>query len=462
MFNKEKNDALLASIRNGNVLSQRDKINLVLGLSLPSILAQITTVLMFYIDTAMVGALGAKESAGVGLIQAPTWLYSGITVASAMGFSVQVAHFIGAGDFQKARNVARHALVATLLLSLFVCIIGLLISGKLPFWLGGKADIAPDATAYFFIYTLALPFLQLGVLSTNLLKATGNMLIPSIINVGMCVLDIVFNYVFIFQLHLGVAGAALGTLLAIVVASSCEAFIAFFRSPILAVKHSTERFKWQWNYIRHALKLGSPMALQYVLMTSAQIVSTIIVSPLGNFAIAAHTFAIAAESLCYMPGYGIGDAATTLVGQSYGASQYSLCRSFAYISLALGMITMGMMGFIMYIFAPEMIGFMSPVAEIREFGVQSLRIVAFVETMFAASIVGNSICIGAGDTFKPALINLLSMWGVRLTLAAFLAPAYGLKGVWIAMAIELFVRGSIFLWRLTYGNWMKLAPKTAS
>lgn len=462
MFNKKKNDALLASIRNGNVLSQRDKINLVLGLSLPSILAQITTVLMFYIDTAMVGALGAKESAGVGLIQAPTWLYSGITVASAMGFSVQVAHFIGAGDFQKARNVARHGLVATLLLSLFVCIIGLLISGKLPFWLGGKADIAPDATAYFFIYTLALPFLQLGVFSTNLLKATGNMLIPSIINVGMCVLDIVFNYVFIFQLHLGVAGAALGTLLAIVVASSCETFIAFFRSPVLAVKHSTERFKWQWNYIRYALKLGSPMALQYVLMTSAQIVSTIIVSPLGNFAIAANTFAIAAESLCYMPGYGIGDAATTLVGQSYGASQYSLCRSFAYISLALGMITMGVMGFIMYIFAPEMIGFMSPVAEIRELGVQSLRIVAFVETMFAASIVGNSICIGAGDTFKPALINLLSMWGVRLTLAAFLAPAYGLKGVWIAMAIELFVRGSIFLWRLTCGNWMKLAPKTAS
>ena len=462
MFNKKKNDALLASIRNGNVLSQRDKINLVLGLSLPSILAQITTVLMFYIDTAMVGALGAKESAGVGLIQAPMWLYSGITVASAMGFSVQVAHFIGAGDFQKARNVARHGLVATLLLSLFVCIIGLLISGKLPFWLGGKADIAPDATAYFFIYTLALPFLQLGVLSTNLLKATGNMLIPSIINVGMCVLDIVFNYVFIFQLHLGVAGAALGTLFAIVVASSSEAFIAFFRSPILAVKHSTERFKWQFNYIRHALKLGSPMALQYVLMTSAQIVSTIIVSPLGNFAIAAHTFALAAESLCYMPGYGIGDAATTLVGQSYGASQYSLCRSFAYISLALGMITLGLMGFIMYIFAPEMIGFMSPVAEIRELGVQSLRIVAFVETMFAASIVGNSICIGAGDTFKPALINLLSMWGVRLTLAAFLAPAYGLKGVWIAMAIELFVRGSIFLWRLTCGNWMKLAPKTAS
>lgn len=101
MFNRGKNDALLASIREGKTLSQADKINLVISLSVPSILAQITNVLMFYIDTAMVGALGAKESAAVGLVQAPTWLYSGITTATALGFSVQVAHFVGSGDFEK-------------------------------------------------------------------------------------------------------------------------------------------------------------------------------------------------------------------------------------------------------------------------------------------------------------------------------------------------------------------------
>ena len=210
-----------------------------------------------------------------------------------------------------------------------------------------------------------------------------------------------------------------------------------------------------WSYIRNAFKIGSPIALQYLLMSSAQIVSTVIVAPLGNFAIAANTFAITAESLCYMPGYGIGDAATTLVGQSIGAGQYALCRSFAKMTVGLGMGIMAFMGVIMYIFAPEMIGLMTPVEEIRTLGTTVLRIEAFAEPMFAAAIVGNCICIGAGDTLKPSLMNLISMWGIRLTLAAILAQSYGLQGVWFAMAVELTFRGSIFLARLQWGKWMK-------
>ncbi|MGP1591023.1 MAG: MATE family efflux transporter [Prevotella sp.] len=459
MFNRGKNDALLASVREGKILSQTDKINLVVSLSVPSILAQITNVLMFYIDTAMVGALGAKASAAVGLMQAPSWLYSGITTAAALGFSVQVAHFVGSSDFEKARQVARHGIVVTFLLSIVVTLIGVGISSHLPFWLGGGSDISSDASKYFMIYTLALPFLQLGVLSTNLLKSTGNMVVPSVISVMMCVCDVIFNYIFIFIFKMGVAGAALGTLLSIVIAASSETWFTFFRSSILAVKKRKERFVWRRLYIKQALKISTPVAAQYILMTSAQIVSTMIVAPLGNFAIAAHTFAIAAESLCYMPGLGIGEAATTLVGQSYGAGQYQLCRSFARITVTLGMIVMAFMGFIMFMFAPEMIGFMSPVPEIRELGIQSLRIASVAEIMFAASIVGNSVCVGVGDTLKPAIMNLFSMWGVRLTLAACLAPIYGLKGVWIAMSIELTFRGLMFLLRLSKGRWMKLAPK---
>ena len=194
------------------------------------------------------------------------------------------------------------------------------------------------------------------------------------------------------------------------------------------------------------------MALQSFLMSSAQIVSTMIVAPLGNFAIAANTFAITAESLCYMPGYGIGDAATTLVGQSVGAGRADLCRSFARMTVFSGMIVMALMGVVLFVFAPELMGLMTPVAEIRDLGAQCLRIEAFAEPMFAASIVTYCVCVGAGDTLRPALINLGSMWLVRLTLAALLATHYGLLGVWFAMAVELTFRGSLFLVRLFYGK----------
>ena len=189
-------------------------------------------------------------------------------------------------------------------------------------------------------------------------------------------------------------------------------------------------------------------------MSGAQIVSTMIVAPLGNIAIAAHSFAITAESLCYMPGYGIGDAATTLVGQTHGAGRIDLCRKFAYMTVGLGMGVMAVMGLIMYLFAPGMMAVLSPVDAICDLGTRCLRIEAFAEPFFAASIVTYCVCVGAGDTFKPAAINLGTMWLVRLTLAYALSQSYGLEGVWIAMATELTFRGILFLIRLYRGSWM--------
>lgn len=455
MFDKKSNDTLLAGIRQGKALTRNEMLSLIVGLSIPSILAQVTNVLMFYIDAAMVGKLGAAASASIGLVESATWLFGGLCSAVSLGFSVQVAHFIGANDFVKARQVLRHALVCTLAFSLLVTLCASLIAFKLPIWLRGGDDIAHDAALYFLIYALSVPFLQLGILSSNMLKSAGNIQIPSIMSVLMCVLDVAFNYLFIYVAGLGVPGAALGTVLSIAIVASVEAWFALFRSSILALRLDKARFVWMWSYVRNAVKISAPIAAQYVLMTGAQVVSTYIVAPLGNFAIAANTFAITAESLCYMPGYGIGDAATTLVGQSMGAGQYGLCRSFTKLTVGMGMAVMALMGVVMYVFAPEMIGLMTPVDEIRVLGTQILRIEAFAEPMFAAAIVGNSVCVGAGDTLKPSLMNLASMWGVRLTLAAVLAHWYGLQGVWTAMAVELTFRGMLFLARLKWGAWLR-------
>ena len=178
-------------------------------------------------------------------------------------------------------------------------------------------------------------------------------------------------------------------------------------------------------------------------------------APLGNIAIAANTFAITAESLCYMPGYGLGDAATTLVGQSTGARRLDICKSFAWMTIGTGVLIMAFMGLLMYIWAPELMGLLSPIEEIMTLGADCLRIEAFAEPMFAAAIISYSVCIGAGDTLKPAAINLFSMWCIRLTLAAYLAKDYGLKGVWTAMAIELTLRGILFIIRIYRGKWMK-------
>ena len=445
----------MESIRLGRDMARREKLNLIVGLSIPSMLAQISTVMMFFIDASMVGHLGAEASASIGLIESTTWLIGSLLSAAATGFSVQVAHFIGANDFVKARQVFRHALICGLLFSVCLALIGGAIHLPLPYWLGGGSDIADNSSRYFLIYALALPFIFLYHTSEMMLKSAGNMHTPSVMAILVCICDVVFNYLFIYIFKMGVVGAAYGTALAYICISLPNLWLAACQNKILNLRQDAARFHWVKEYVRNACKISIPIAIQNILMSGAQIVSTMIVAPLGNIAIAAHSFAITAESLCYMPGYGIGDAATTLVGQTHGANRMDLCKNFAYMTVGLGMAVMALMGVVMYVFAPEMIGLLSPVESIQELGTTCLRIEAFAEPFFAASIVTYSVCVGAGDTFKPAAINLSTMWFVRLTLAYGLSKSYGLEGVWIAMAVELTFRGILFLVRLFRGSWTK-------
>lgn len=455
MLYSKKTEYLMESIRSGRAMARSEKLNLIVGLSIPSMLAQISTVMMFFIDASMVGHLGAEASASIGLIESTTWLIGSLLSAAATGFSVQVAHFIGANDFVKARQVFRHALICGLAFSVFLSLIGVGIHSHLPYWLGGGADIASASSGYFLIYSLVLPFVYLYHTSEIMLKSAGNMHTPSVMAVLVCICDVIFNYIFIYICKLGVVGAAMGTALAYICISLPNLYLSACKNRMLNLRQDHVRFHWVKEYVQRACKISIPIAIQNILMSGAQIVSTMIVAPLGNIAIAAHSFAITAESLCYMPGYGIGDAATTLVGQTHGAGRIDLCKNFAYMTVGLGMLVMALMGVIMYVFAPEMIGVLSPVEAIRQLGTTCLRIEAFAEPFFAASIVTYCVCVGAGDTFKPAAINLGTMWLVRLTLAYGLSKSYRLEGVWIAMATELTFRGVLFLIRLFRGSWMK-------
>ena len=139
----------MAAIRNGLPMTNGEKLNLIVGLSIPSMLAQVTTVMMFFIDASMVGHLGAEASASIGLIESTTWLMGGILGAVSSGFSVQVAHFIGANDFVRARQVFRHALICGLSFSLLMSLVGIAVHNPLPYWLGGGADIATLSSSYF-------------------------------------------------------------------------------------------------------------------------------------------------------------------------------------------------------------------------------------------------------------------------------------------------------------------------
>ena len=420
------------------------QLRLVWQLSLPAILTQITTIAMQYIDSAMVGALGADASAAIGLVASSTWLFGGVTTAVSAGFSVQVAHRIGAGEDTEARTVVRHGLAAALTLAALLALLGLGICRQLPCWLGGGAEICADASAYFLTFSLMLPFSQLNSLTAGFLQCAGDMVTPSVLNAVMCGLDVVCNALLIP--HFGVLGAGMGTALACALVSLAMGWCCCVRNAQLRLRRG-EAHAFRPEILKKAFRIGAPVAVQEIAMNGAMVASTMILAPLGAAAIAANSFAVTAESLCYMPGYGVGSAATTLVGRSVGAGDAAQARRYGNICTALGGALMGCTGLLMMIFCPFVLRLLTPVAEVRTLAAQALRIGLLAEPLFGVSIAAAGALRGAGDTLVPSLLNLGSIWIVRLGLSLLLVGKLGLRGMWIAMAIELCVRGTLMLWR---------------
>lgn len=436
-----------------------DKMRLVALLSVPAMLAQLSTIIMQYIDAMMVGSLGAAASASIGLVSTTTWLFGGLCSSLGTGFAVLVAQYIGAKENGKARDTLRQAITVSMTFALFVCALCVAIHKQLPVWLGGADDVVKLASDYFLVWSLTLPVMQLMYLSNGMLRCSGNMKVPSMMGVMMCVLDVAFNCVLIPRY--GVVGAALATSSAALLTAVTSMTYLVTRSKELSLVGHSLHFLPRRDDFRRAMKISLPMGVEHIVFCGAQIVSTIIVAPLGTVAVAANAFGIIVESLCYMPGYGIGDAATTLIGQSIGAKRRDLVRSFSVLTVLTGIIVMTILGVVMYATAEPLMALMTPDLAVQAESVTALRIEAFAEPMYAASIVVYGVFVGAGDTLVPCVMNLASIWCVRIPLAALLAGTYGLPGVWIAMAVELTVRGIIFLVRLcTSKKYLRKEPQT--
>ena len=442
-------EQLSAQMRRGEQVPLRHTMQVVLTLSIPSILQQIVVTAVEYIDAAMVGHIGASATASIGIVSSSTWLMHGMLAGLYMSFAIQVAQYLGADRQDDARGVLRQSMIFNLVVGLAAAAFGIGISRFLPGWLGADPSLQADASAYFAIWSASLPFLMIMGTSSSMLRSSGDALTPGLISVLTCVLDVIFNFCLINPTREMVVGTALATAISGVLTLA----ILLLRDGPLCI-----RKPGSWHITKACLqnlwKVGAPLAAERAVLSSAQVLLIRIVSGLGTTAIAANSLGVSAESLCYMAGYGIQDASLALVGQAVGANRRDMAKNFAWLCTGMGIGIMALTGVGMYIFAPNLMGIFTADAAVIALGAQVLRIEALAEPMFGASIVASGAMQGAGDSTGCFVLNLVSMWGIRLTLASLLAPHFGLVGVWMAMSFELTMRGVLFLVRLVRGRWL--------
>ena len=427
-------EQLSARMRQGETIPSRQTAQVALALSIPSILEQLVVTAMGYIDAAMVGHIGAEATASIGIVSSSTWLLHGVLVGLYTALSIQIAQYLGADRQDDARSVLRQAMLFNVILGVGAALFGLGISPFLPGWLGADPSLRANATAYFAIWSTALPFTMAMGMYTSILRAAGYALTASLISVLVCVLDAIFNFFLINPVGGGLLALA----------------ILLLREGPLCIRKPAP-WKITRSCLRNLLWVGGPLAGERAAISLAQVVVVRIVAGLGTVAIAANSLAVNAEGLCYMAGYGIQSAAVTLIGQAVGANRKDMAKRFAWLCTGLGMGVMALSGVGLWIFAPTLMSLFTTDAAVIALGAQVLRIEAWAEPMFGASIVASGAMQGAGDSTSCFVLNIFSMWCIRLTLA----PRLGLMGVWGAMCCELSIRGLLFLIRLARGKWLE-------
>lgn len=441
----------------------------VLKLSWPSILEQIAFTIFQFADTAMVAALGASATAAVGVVTPVLWLTNGLIAALAMGLSVQVAQAIGAEDYEAARRVIRQSFSCAVVGGGVLTIITVLLAPALPGMLGADPDIVPMASVYLRIVGYSLVADGVLMVFSAILRCMGNTRAPMIANASTIVLNIILNYFLIYPtrpvtigtntitmpgLGMGVAGAAWGTAISIVVAAMMVLY---------SMRGSRFGLSLEWDHLKaydkkilqRTAHLGVPVALERATLALGQVAFIRIVATMGTNALAAHHLAVQAESLSYLPAFGFSVAATTLVGQAVGAGLKEDARRFGNIAARMGLICMILTGTTLFFGSRYLILFFTPDQEVVALGSMLLKIVAFAQPMQAFFIIYSGALRGAGDSRWPFYINLVGVWGIRIASACFFTFVLklGLGWVWVAMLMDLCFCGFVCYRRFSRGKW---------
>lgn len=440
-----------------------ERIKEIFHLAWPAIIQEALSTVVTYIDTAMVGALGASASAAVGLTGSVGWLFGSITVAVGIGVLAVCAKSIGANDQDKVQIASQQALIMTLVTGVLLTIICVVIAPYLPTWLNGDESIRSAASTYFFIVSLPFVFRAAISILSCALRGVSDMKTPMMINLYMNIINIVLNYFLIYDSHtvfnIYVPGAALGVKGAAIASS-----ISYVIGGILMFRHyiHNETFHIRQTGVhfhkpvfKECLSISIPVVMERTVICLGHVTFASIIAKLGVVQLAAHTIAIQAEQAFYVPGYGFQSAASTLVGNAVGERNEKKVKQTSYTISFITFILMLVAGILLFIFSRSLMSFFTPDDSVIELGSKVLKIVSVSEPIYGVLVILEGTFNGMGDTKAPFVFSLITMWGIRILGSWLIVNIFhlGLTAVWVMMVCDNVCRCLLLSYRFISGKW---------
>ncbi|MEM9021701.1 MAG: MATE family efflux transporter [Planctomycetota bacterium] len=441
-------------------------------LSLWPLLEQLLNFLVGTVDFAIAGRLPG-EAASRDAIDAMSiaiyfvWLMSILQAAVGVGASAVVSRAIGANH----RRLANAGVGQSLLLGVGTSVLAAVVIYALAPWIVSGFDLqgraAQMASDYIRITAIGIPMSGVLFVGGSVLRAAGDtrspffaMLLVNIVNIAASVSlgGLRLGDEQTIGLGYGVDGIAWGTAIAWTVGGVATLLMLFFGGAEIRLRR--HRLIPHWHTIRRIARVAMPnlgYQLSFWAINFGLILFIGMLDEPGAYG--AHVIAMRIHAISFLPGYAISIAASTLTGQYLGLGDPSRARQATYLALAATLVLVCLCGAMFLAIPGELVALLSPDAkEHLELAPPLLRIVAFVMPLLAVNLIINGALQGAGDTRNAAAINLAGLIVFRLGGAYLLAipMGFGLKGIWIAMVIDLSIRGIMFWFYYHTNRWARV------
>lgn len=429
-------------------------------LIIPLVFEQLLAVLVGMADSLMVSRVGEAAVSGVSLVDSINILLIGLFSALATGGAVVTAMYIGQKKNDRASRSAEQLLLIVSIISIIVMAIAIIGNSFILKIMFGKVefDVMAFAKTYFFITALSFPFLALYNGCAALFRSMGNSKLSLYISIVMNLINIIGNIILIYVFKLGVAGAAISTLVSRIVAA-VAIYILLRKSKDEIKINNILQYRFDKNIIRRILRIGIPNGLENSVFQIGKILVQGIVASFGTAAITANAVANTISGFSVLPGSAISLALITVVGQSMGSHDFDGVKKYTVKLLKITHISMAFINVIIIFLLPFIQRIYNLSFETTEITNQLIIFYCIVSPLLWPSAFALPNAIRAtNDVNFTMIVSIASMWTFRIGFSYILAKGFdmGVIGVWIAMVIDWICRSTCFVTRFLKGKYREL------
>ena len=430
-------------------------------LIVPLVVDQVLVRTVGMVDTMMISSVGEAAISGVSLVDMINMLINAVFAAIATGGAVIASQYLGHRERDKACEASSQLMLVTLLSALIITALTLLTRRPLLSILFGQieADVMAAALTYLTISALSFPFLAVFNSCGALFRSMNDSRTPTVVSLGMNLMNLAGNAILIFGLHMGVAGAAISTLLSRMMAALVMLVLTCNRRRQIFIVPG-EMLRPQGMLIGQILYIGIPSGIENGLFELGRIVVVSMISTFGTVQIAANAVANNLDGIGVLAGAAMNLAILTVVGRCVGAHDNEQVRYYTRKLLVIEYAMLAVVNVALLAGLPLILNLYTLSDASRELAAKLI----FIHNGFAMILWPLALSLpnalrAANDVRFTMVSSILSMVGFRVMLSYVIGVRmeYGALGVWFAMLVDWLFRSVIYIWRFRQGKWKSMA-----